>query len=151
MSEAELHWLHCRLVGGKLDKAPHGTLRFRLPVGLVDAAAGQSGFEPDEEIAHAVRQVFEVFATSTSAVAVVKHVSPHGVQLPDRLWQRERNGAVVWRPRRHARVLAMLHNPFYAGAYVYGAPSPGSGPCRAKRLVSTVTRARSSAMTGRRS
>ena len=26
MSEAELHWLHCRLVGGKLEKAQHGTL-----------------------------------------------------------------------------------------------------------------------------
>ncbi len=33
MSEAELHWLHCRLVGGKLEKAQHGALRFRLPVG----------------------------------------------------------------------------------------------------------------------
>ena len=33
MSEAELHWLHCRLVGGKLEKAQQGALRFRLPVG----------------------------------------------------------------------------------------------------------------------
>jgi hypothetical protein len=31
MSAAELHWLHCRLVGGKLEKAQQGTLRFRLP------------------------------------------------------------------------------------------------------------------------
>jgi hypothetical protein len=35
MSEAELHWLHCRLVGGKLEKAQQGALRFRLPAGLV--------------------------------------------------------------------------------------------------------------------
>ena len=62
MSEAELHWLHCRLVGGKLEKAQQGTLRFRLPVGLVYDAAGQIGLDPDEEIQHAVRQVFEVFA-----------------------------------------------------------------------------------------
>ena len=33
MSEAELHWLHCRLVGGTREKAPHGTGRFRLPIG----------------------------------------------------------------------------------------------------------------------
>ena len=33
MSEAELHWLHCRLVGGKLEKAQQGTRCFRLPVG----------------------------------------------------------------------------------------------------------------------
>src|SRR5215470_15314475 len=41
MSEAELHWLHCRLVGGTLAKAQQGTLRLRLPVGLVYKAAGQ--------------------------------------------------------------------------------------------------------------
>jgi hypothetical protein len=134
MSAAELHWLHCRLVGGKLEKAPHGTLRFRLPVGLVYAAAGQIGFEPNEAIEHAVRQVFEVFATSKSALAVVKHFSNHGLQIPDRLWPRERHGEVVWRPLRHARVLSMLHNPFYAGAYVYGRtqtrqrPLPGEAP-----------------------
>ena len=67
MSESELHWLHCRLVGGKLKKAQQGLLRFRLPVGLVYDAAGRIGLDPDEEIHHAVRQVFEVFETSKSA------------------------------------------------------------------------------------
>jgi DNA invertase Pin-like site-specific DNA recombinase len=134
MSEAELHWLHCRLVGGKLEKAQQGTLRFRLPVGLVYDGADQIGLDPDEEIQHAVRQVFEVFATSQSALAVVKHFADHSLQIPDRLWQRERKGEVVWRPLRHARVLSMLHNPFYAGAYVYGRtqsrqrPLPGKAP-----------------------
>jgi DNA invertase Pin-like site-specific DNA recombinase len=67
MSEAELHWLHCRLVGGTLEKAQHGTLRFRLPVGLVYDAAGRIGLDPDEEMHQAVRQVFAVFATTQSA------------------------------------------------------------------------------------
>jgi len=134
MSEAELHWLHCRLVGGKLEKAQQGTLRFRLPVGLVYDAAGRITLDPDEEIQHAVRQVFAVFETSKSALAVVKHCADHGLQIPDRLWQRERKGAVVWRRLRHARVLSILHNPFYAGAYVYGRtktrqrPLPGEAP-----------------------
>ena len=92
MSEAELHWLHGRLVGGKLEKAQQGTLRFRLPVGLVYDAAGQIRFDPDEEIQHAVRQVFEVFATAKSALAVVKHFADHGLEIPDRLWQRARKG-----------------------------------------------------------
>src|SRR6266540_1785451 len=35
MSEAELHWLRSRLQGGKLEKAQQGTLRVRLPAGLV--------------------------------------------------------------------------------------------------------------------
>ena len=120
MSEAELHWLHCRLVGGKLEKAQQGTLCFRLPVGLVYDTTGQIVLDPDEEIQHAVRQVFEVFERSKSALAVVKHFEDHGLQIPTRLWQRQRKGEVVWRRLRHARVLSILHNPFYAGTYVYG-------------------------------
>jgi DNA invertase Pin-like site-specific DNA recombinase len=134
MSEAELHWLHCRLIGGKLEKAQHGTLRWRLPVGLVYDVVGQIVFDPDEAIQQAVRQVFEVFATAKSALAVVKHFADHGLQIPERLWQRACKDDVVWRPLRHARVLSMLHNPFYAGAYVYGRtttrrrPLPGEAP-----------------------
>ena len=145
MSEAELHWLHCRLVGGKLEKAQQGTLRWRLPVGLVYDAAGQIEFDPDEEIQHAVRQVFEVFATAKSALAVVKHFADHGLEIPARLWQRARKGEVVWRPLRHARVLSILHNPFYAGVYVYGRTKtrqrslPGEAP-RVKGYTRQVTR-----------
>src|SRR2546422_9156838 len=79
MSEAELHWLHCRLVGGKLEKAQQGALRFRLPVGLSYDPTGQVVVEPDEEIQHAVRQVFEVFDRSKSALAVVKYFDEHGL------------------------------------------------------------------------
>ena len=145
MSAAELHWLHCRLVGGKLEKAQHGTLRLRLPVGLVYDAAGSIQLDPDEEIQHAVHQVFEVFATSKSALAVVKHFATHSLKIPDRLWQRERKGEVVWRRLRHARVLSILHNPFYAGAYVYGRtqtrqrPLPGEAP-RVKGYTRQVKR-----------
>jgi len=134
MSEAERHWLHCRLVGGTLDKAQQGTLRFRLPVGLVYDAAGRITLDPDEEIQHAVRQVCAVFETAKSALAGVKHCADHGLQIPDRLGQRERQGEVVWRRWRHARVLSLLHHPFYAGAYVYGRtqtrqrPLPGEAP-----------------------
>jgi DNA invertase Pin-like site-specific DNA recombinase len=120
MSEAELHWLHCRLVGGKLEKAQQGTLRFRLPVGLSYDPTGRVVFDSDEEIRHAVRLVFALFAQHRSALAVVKHFAVHRLQIPDRLWTRSRKGEVVWAPLRHARVLTMLHNPFNAGAYVYG-------------------------------
>ena len=120
MSEAELHWLHCRLVGGKLEKAQHGTLRFRLPVGLSADPTGQVVLDPDEEIQHAVRLVFDLFEHHRSALAVVKHFADQGLQIPDRLWTRQRKGEVIWTPLRHSRVLAMVHNPFYARAYVYG-------------------------------
>jgi DNA invertase Pin-like site-specific DNA recombinase len=146
MSEAELHWRHCRLVGGKLEKAQHGALRFRLPVGLSYDPTGQVVLEPDEEIQHAVRLVFELFEHHRSALAVVKHFAEHSLRIPDRLWSRRRKGEVVWTPLRHARVLSILHNPFYAGAYVYGRTKsrtrllPGEAP-RIKARSRRVPRA----------
>jgi len=40
MSEAELHWLRNRLLGGKQATTERGQLRFRLPIGLIYDAAG---------------------------------------------------------------------------------------------------------------
>jgi len=120
MSEAELHWLRQRLLGGKLTKAEFGELRFRLPIGLVSDPIGRVVLDPDEEVQAVVRLVFDLFEHYRSALAVVKHFHTHHLRFPDRLWQRTRKGEVVWEPLRCGRVLSLLHNPFYAGAYVYG-------------------------------
>ncbi len=120
MSEAELHWLRQRLLGGKLTKAEQGELRFRLPIGLVYDPTGKVVLDPDEEVQAAVRLVFALFEQYGSALAVVKHFNAHHLRFPDRLWQRTRKGELVWEPLRCGRVLSLLHNPFYAGAYVYG-------------------------------
>jgi len=71
MSEAELHWLKSRLQGGKQSKAEQGSLRFRLPIGLVYDPVGRIVLDPDEAVAEAVRLVFSIFEQSTSALAVV--------------------------------------------------------------------------------
>ncbi len=120
MSEAELHWLRSRLLGGKLKKAQQGKLRFRLPTGLVYDPAGEVIFDPDEQVQQAVRLVFDLFDELGSALAVVKHFSDHQLLFPTRLWGGVRDGELLWRPLGHGRVLAMLHNPAYAGTYVYG-------------------------------
>jgi hypothetical protein len=95
MREAALHWRHGRLVGGKREKAQPGPRRLRLPVGFVYNAAGQRGLDPDEEIQHAVRQGFAVFEATQSAFAVVKYCDEHGVTIPTRRGQRERQGEAV--------------------------------------------------------
>ena len=134
MSEAELHWLRSRLEGGKRKKAAQGQLRFRPPVGLVFDPTGQLVLDPDEEIQHAVRLVFTLFEQEGSALAVVKHFTTARLRFPNRLWGKQHHGEVVWEPLRHARVLALLHNPAYAGTYVYGRtttrtrPRPGDAP-----------------------
>ena len=120
MSEAELHWLRNRLIGGKRAKAERGELRFRPPTGYVYDAANRLVFDPDEEIQHAVRLLFECFEQTGSALAVVKHFAKHKLRFPTRSWGKEADNEVIWKSLSHARVLYVLHDPAYAGTYVYG-------------------------------
>ena len=120
MSEAELHWLHSRLQGGKLEKAQKGELRFRLPTGLIYDPLGQVILDPDEQVQQAVRLVFDLFDQFSSAMAVVQHFNSHGLLFPTRFWGGVRNDELVWQPLLHGRVLMILRNPAYAGAYAYG-------------------------------
>lgn len=120
MSEAELHWLRQRLLGGKLAKAQLGELRRRPPTGLVYDAAGDLVLDPDEQVQTAVQLLFDLFAESRSGLAVVKHFDTQQLLFPTRHWGGLRHGELEWVPLRHSRVLAVLHNPAYAGTYVHG-------------------------------
>jgi DNA invertase Pin-like site-specific DNA recombinase len=120
MSEAELHWLRSRLLGGKLEKARNGQLRFRPPTGLIYDPEGRIVLDPDEQVRHTIRLVFDLFAQSGSALAVVPHFADHHLRCPTRLWGGACHGQLVWGPLSEGRVLAILHNPEYAGASAYG-------------------------------
>lgn len=120
MSESELHWLRNRLLGGKLAKARQGKLRLPLPTGLVYDAADQVSLDPDEEVQQAVRLLFDLFEELGTATAVVKHFRRHGLLFPTRQWGGVDHGQLTWKPLGTGRVLAVLHNPAYAGAYAYG-------------------------------
>jgi hypothetical protein len=120
MSESELHWLHNRLMGGKLAKAQQGELRLPLPTGLVYDAANQVRFDPDEEVQQAVQLLFDLFEELGTANAVVKHFKDHGLLFPTRQWGGIDHGQLTWNTLSTGRVLAVLHNPAYAGAYAFG-------------------------------
>lgn len=120
MSEAELHWLRSRLLGGKVEKAQQGQLRFRPPTGLVYDPAGQLVFDPDQQVQQIVQLVFDSFDQLHSALAVVQYFTTHHLLFPTRGWGSLQHAELTWQPLSHGRVLALLHNPAYAGAYVYG-------------------------------
>src|SRR5713226_56694 len=61
MSEAELHVLRARLQGGILSKARRGELQMRLPVGFVYNAAGAVVLDPDQQVQHCLRWLFDTF------------------------------------------------------------------------------------------
>jgi DNA invertase Pin-like site-specific DNA recombinase len=121
MSEAELHVLRARLLGGQLNKARRGELWMRPPIGLVyDHTRQHVELDPDTQIQDTVRVLFETFRRTGSAFHVVRHFAREGILWPRRLYTGGRAGEIVFGPLDHSRVLGILHNPRYAGAFVYG-------------------------------
>jgi len=120
MSEAELHFLRARLRGGILSKARRGELETALPVGLVHDPAGKVALDPDQGVQQALQHLFATFERTGSARAVVQAFSDEHLRFPARVRSGERKGELVWMPLRHWRVLRTLHNPRYAGAFVFG-------------------------------
>jgi len=120
MSEAELHILRARLQGGILAKASRGELETALPIGLVYAPDGKVVIEPDQQVQTAMRTLFDTFRRAGSASLTVRYFREHRLLIPRRLRYGPHKGEVVWGPLRHSRVLNVLHNPRYAGAFVFG-------------------------------
>jgi DNA invertase Pin-like site-specific DNA recombinase len=120
MSEAELHVLRARLIGGLLNKARRGELQCRIPIGFVYDAGGRVVLDPDQQVQQTIRVFFETFRRTGSATATVKRFREEGLAVPRRYWHGPRKGEVVWGPLDHPRTLWVLHHPRYAGAFVYG-------------------------------
>ncbi len=120
MSEAELHQLRLRLHAGELQKASRGELRQGLPVGLERQRGGDVTLHPDEEVQARLRLVFEKFDELGSARAVMRYLRRANLPLPTRPIIGPAPHDTLWQPASNSRVLAILRNPAYAGAYVYG-------------------------------
>jgi DNA invertase Pin-like site-specific DNA recombinase len=120
MSEAELHVLRARLQGGILNKARRGELMMRPPIGYAYDANARMVFDPDEQIQQAVRLVFETFRRTGSALGTVRAFRQEGLLFPRRLYTGIRKGDVLWGKLEHCHVLRLLHNPRYAGVFIYG-------------------------------
>jgi len=118
MSEAELHVLRARLLGGIRNKAARGELHRGLPVGLVRGEAdGEVLLHPDESVRAAIRAVFERFAELGSARRVWLWFRSQGLRFP---LHSNTIPEVRWVAPTYTKVHQVLTNPFYAGVYVYG-------------------------------
>jgi len=117
MSEAELHFIRARLVGGLRNKAARGELRLPLPVGLDRDEDDQIVLCPDEQVRHAIDRVFALWRALGSARQVALELIAEGQQLPARTIGQRR---IRWRPASYSGVHHFLTNPAYAGAFVFG-------------------------------
>ena len=116
--EMELHVMAQRLQANKRAAAGRGELRTPLPVGLVHDDAGDVVIDPDAEVQAAIRDVFAAFAARGSAYGAVAAFS--GRRFPLRAYGGAWAGQLRWGRLTCARVLGVLKNPAYAGAYVHG-------------------------------
>jgi DNA invertase Pin-like site-specific DNA recombinase len=120
MSEAELHMLRARLIGGQINKARRGELWLNPPIGFIYDDQGHMVLDPDRQIQDMVKMLFESFYRTGSAIGVVRDFRQQGILWPSRVRKGPKRGQVLLGHLDHYRVLQILHNPRYAGAYVYG-------------------------------
>ena len=118
MSEAELHILKARLVGGVLNKAQRAELKVPLPVGLVYDEDQRVVLEPDQQVRQSLRVFFQTFDRSGSAWATVQAFRRQGLKFPKR--GQAGTGQIAWQELTHAIALDTLHNPRYAGVFCFG-------------------------------
>ena len=128
ISEVELHYIRARLRGGILNKARRGELVCRLPVGLVYDDQERVQLDPDVQVQAAIRLVFVTFRRTGTARGTLKYFREQKLLLPGRLIGGARKGELVWHAPCHGRILQVLHNPRYAGAFSFGRTKGRVGP-----------------------
>jgi Recombinase/Recombinase zinc beta ribbon domain len=96
-----------------------------LPIGFLYDAAGAVALDPDRQIQNAVRIIFDTFRQTSSASAAVRRFQREGLPFPYRRRGAADRGEIRWAPLEISRVLYILHNPRYAGAFVFGRTRKG--------------------------
>ncbi len=120
LSEAELFTLRTRLYEGRWNKARKGLLHFPQPVGYVQTADCGWALDPDTQVRERLNYVFDSFRRHGVVRPVVRDLKEQGLELPTRVTATEGYGSLVWKAPTLSAVIRILHNPAYAGAYVYG-------------------------------
>jgi hypothetical protein len=115
MADFELVWLRQRLEGGRWHRAERGEFRGRPPIGYVYDGEGKLALDPDEEVRRSVTLLLERYRTAGSRRDVLRYFEEHALRFPARFGSR-----VEWKRLTLPRVDEILHNPAYAGTYVYG-------------------------------
>jgi DNA invertase Pin-like site-specific DNA recombinase len=120
ISEAELFTLRQRLHEGRWNKARRGELTRALPVGYVYREDRQVVQDPDRQVRARLDYVFELFARLRVARQVLMQLVEEKLKMPAKIWGGARHGQVIWKEPDLNTLIRILHNPTYAGAYVFG-------------------------------
>ena len=139
MSEAELHILKQRMLEGKRAKARRGELKTLLPMGYLRAASGAVIKDPDAQARGVIDTIFGQFQRCATINGVLRYLVDHQIQLPYRALSGPQTGQLQWRRANRVTLSNLLHNPTYAGAYVYGRRPTDPRRCQPGRPASGRT------------
>jgi len=120
MSEAELHILKQRMLEGKRAKARRGELKTLLPMGYLREPSGAVIKDPDAQARGVIETIFMQFERCATINGVLRYLVDHQLELPYRVISGPQTGQLQWRRPNRVTLSNLLHNPTYAGAYVYG-------------------------------
>jgi len=118
LNEYELELLRARADEAKRAKASRGELVLGAPFGYVKTEAGGLEKDPDLRIQRSVQLLFDKALELGGARPVMLWLREHDLVLPYHVPR----GRTAGPPKTpcYTRVLRILRNPTYAGAYVYG-------------------------------
>lgn len=76
--------------------------------------------DPDTQVRERLKYVFSSFHRDGVVRAVARDLKEQRLELPTRVTAQEGYGSLIWKAPTLSAVIRILHNPAYAGAYVYG-------------------------------
>jgi DNA invertase Pin-like site-specific DNA recombinase len=117
LSVVELKTLKFRLQQGREAKAKRGELGWRLAPGYITDPVGQIVKDPNLRVQEAIALVFRKFAELGSIRQSHRWFHEETIELPV---NKSDQFQLVWQLPTVSFINDVLHNPLYAGAYVYG-------------------------------
>jgi len=124
LSEAELHLLKLRLKEGRMRRIERGEYRHQLPTGLVRLPDGRVTKDPDLQVQRTLELIFARFVQLGSCQKVLRSLRDDSILVPRRQTGGPEAGELRWKPPSEAVIYEIMHNPAYAGAFVYGRHGP---------------------------
>jgi excisionase family DNA binding protein len=119
ISEFESNLFRQRSSEAILQKARRGELQILMPVGLCWTRSGRVEKDPDQRVQQAIELVFRKMTELGSVRQVLQWFLQENISLPA-FPHGSPERQMVWKLPGYASLHAMLTNPIYAGAYVYG-------------------------------
>jgi hypothetical protein len=90
--------------------------------------------DPDEQIRHTIDLVFAKFKELGSCSRVLAYLQKSDIRLPRRQMAGRYKGDIRWKAPAYGAIHAMITNPAYAGALVYGRKQVQRGTAAQRRV-----------------